>query len=159
MFKNKLFGFLIVLAIVAAITIALFWRELVDAATEGVSSAWSTSVAQSPMVDADFSRIKEVRFESEHNNIAQIQVDALKIVGRTESAVTISVRIASASSGNDFPGLRVAVLSGSGAKLRTVEFGSTEYTHGDVFKSETVELPMQIKSGDASFTVSAFYKD
>ncbi len=159
MFKSKLLQYSIMLAIVAAMVMALFWRELVDLGAESVASIWSAGVEQRPMQDADFLRIKDVSFESEHNNLAQIQVDGLKIIRRTESAVTISVRIASTVTGNDYPGLRVVVQSRSGSKLRAIEFGATEYSHASEFKSETVELPIQIKPGDASFTVSAFYND
>jgi hypothetical protein len=159
MFKGRLLRYLILLVIVAAMTIVLFWRELVDTAADGVSTLWSTSIEQEPMLDANFSQVKEIRFESEHNNIAQIKVDDLHVVARSESAVTLSVRIASRSSGDDFPGLRVAVLSHSGATLRRIEFRASEYAHSGDFSSNVIELPIQIKSGDARFAVSAFYQN
>ena len=159
MFKGRLLRYLILLVIVAAMAISFFWRELVDTATDDVSTLWSTSIEQEPMRNANFTQIKEVRFEGERNNLAQLQVEDLNIVKRSDSAVTLSVRVASRTSGNDFPYLRVAVLSHAGTTLRTIDFAPSEYTHSTELSSNTIELPIQLKSGDSSFAVSAFYKD
>jgi hypothetical protein len=144
---------------VAAMTIALFWREMGDYAAEDLSAVWSTSVEQEAMRSGDFLHIKEVRFEREHNNLSLIQVDDLKIADRSESAVTLSLRIINKASDNDFPGLRVTIFSGTGAKLRSIEFGPLDYPHGSSFSDETVQLHIEIKPGDARFSVSAFYQD
>lgn len=159
MFKNKLVRYLILILIIFFMTITLFWREILDSAAGSVTAILSDDIKQEPMMDKDFKQLKEVRFENIHNNLAQVKVDNLKVVNQSDHTVTLSVKIMSQTGDNDFPNLRVAILSRSGSTLRTINFLPTEYTHGDTFGSNTIELPIQVKAGDASFAVSAYYKD
>ena len=159
MTDNKFTKYLLLFAALVLVVLAMFWRELVDSVKEEVTAVWSSDAVQEPMHDSDFSRIRGVRFEVEHNNIGQIQVGDLIIVGRSDSAVVLSVRLNSSSSGNDYPGLHVTVLSTGGAQIRSIDIGPSEYAHGSALSSETVELHIPIRPGDASFAVSAFYRD
>jgi hypothetical protein len=159
MTDNKWAKYLFIFAILTISVLAVFWRELVDTVKDGALSVWSTDVVQEPMHDSDFSRIKEIRFARESNDISQIRVDDLRIVGHTDAAVVLSMKLTSRSSGNDYPSLRVAVLSGTGAHLRSIEVGPSDYAHGSVLIAETIELHVPYRPGDASFSVAAFYKE
>jgi len=162
MFEGKLVSFLILFATVGVMTATLFWPELTEFALDEVYSigpANTSRIEGLPMLDKDMRRVKLARFESVHNNIDRIQVADLQVVDHSESTATLSFRLTNQASENDFPSLRVTTLSQTGAKLRTLVFGSADYAHGSDFSSETVELHLETKPGDASFSVSAFYKD
>lgn len=158
MLKNKFALFLFLIISLLILLVALFWRELYELGEGAVSSIMSTSAKQEPMRNADFSRIKDVRFEGESLNLSKIRVSNLKIIDKGATFVTLSVRISSSEGSSEFPYLRVEVFSADGKRLRTVEFSDKEYVHGSSLGSEIIELSVQVKPGDASFKVSAFYK-
>jgi hypothetical protein len=157
--NSKLFNLIILTAFITLTIIAMFWQELVETLTDGTSSILSKDVVFEQMRDVDKPSVREVRFERARNNINQIQIGDITVVGHSDSSVKLSVRLSSISANNDYPALRVTVLSRTGEKLRASEIEPSDYVHGRVVDSEPVEIHVPIRPGDASFEIVPFYKE
>jgi hypothetical protein len=136
----------------------LIWRDVLDSAKHEVNGVISNHEQLVAVHDVDLKGIKAVTLERENNNSKLIYVNNLKIENQTASAATLSLQINSLSDENEFPSLRVAVLSSSGQVLRLVNFRPSDYEHSGSFSSNRVELSLPIKAGDASFNVTAYYE-
>ena len=157
--NSKFFNYIILLAFITLTIMTVFWQEFLETLTDGASSIWSNNIVLEQMRDVDMPRVREVRFERERNNINQIQLGNIKVVKHSDSFVTLSVHLSSNSANNDYPALRVVVLSREGEKLRAIEIAPSDYAHGTMVSSAVVEIHVPISPGDASFEVTPFYKE
>jgi hypothetical protein len=156
MFENKFNKYLFILLVFIGLTVVFLWNELVDLAGEG--SSWvglSSEDTGRAMQDSEFINIRGVHINGERNTFTPIQITDLNIAARSKDAAMLAFRIVSQQQGGGFPKLIVSVLSKDGVRLRTEEFGPNDYKHGIVLSSEIVNLTVEVKPGDASFTVTA----
>jgi len=153
--KSILYKYIIMSVVITLTIMAMFWQELVETYTDRTSN----NVVLEQMRDVDMPYIREVLVERERNNINQIKIEDITVVGHSDSSVKLSVRLSSISANNDYPALRVTVLSRTGEKLRASEIEPSDYVHGRVVDSEPVEIHVPIRPGDASFEIVPFYKE
>ena len=137
--------------------LGMFWRELAESMTDGVSGFLSDDSNPVFLNDADIPKIKEVVFESEHNNIHQIVISDMKVLSHTKNDADISINLASRGKGNDYPHIRIFLLSSNGKTLRTIEQSPDEYQHGTTLTNEVVNLHFDLQPGEARFTLQALY--
>ena len=157
MFANKWLRYLILILMLFVGVTILFWGEIVDGAKGGFNSLMNEDGGSRVLADTELSKIKEVYFKKESNNLDEIKVGNIRVVNKENNEITLGVGISSSSENNDYPSLRVTVLSNTGKVLRFSDFGPDKYEHQSKLSSEVINLTIPAKTGDSSFNVSAFY--
>ena len=159
MFDNKLLNIIFFVGAIIVLFIVIFWQETLDGMKGGISYFWSKGVTMEQMLYSDIPKVKKLIEVSERNDIYQIKISDIKIVEHASVSVTLSLHLVSGSAGNNFPELRVVVLSSNGEQLRVVKVSSSEYGHGMEVGSDMVEIQVPIRPGDSSFEITPFYKE
>ena len=156
--KRRILSLLILAGISLIVVVLLFWREMVDVAGQSIHTL-SAEESLGIMQDDDSAHIREVRFEREGENIAQIRIGDLQLRGVVDGIATFSFKLSSISKGNAYPSIRVSPITRSGRSKRLIEFSPRDYQHNKLLSSEIIQLNVPVQPGDVSFSVSAFYPE
>jgi hypothetical protein len=93
----------------------------------------------------------------ERNDEAFLQVGALRSGMPSSIGVPVSFDLINLGDANDFPNIAVVMVGADRRPIRQILFSPADYTHDNRFGHERVELLLQPRAGERSFTVRAFY--
>ena len=97
MFANKWLRYLILILMLFVGVTILFWGEIVDGAKGGFNSLMNEDGGSRVLADTELSKIKEVYFKKESNNLDEIKVGNIRVVNKENNEITLGVGISSSS--------------------------------------------------------------
>ena len=139
-------------AVLAATGIYVFRAELADTVSDGFA--------------ADDAAIKrkwlpgtrgKLVLRPERNDAAFLQVGALRSGSPSSIGVPVFFDLINLGDANDFPNIAVVMVGADRRPVRQVIFSPADYTHDSQFEHERIELLLQPRGNERSFTVHAFY--
>jgi hypothetical protein len=130
----------------------VFWHELTDAVTDQLT-ACDTVVKRR----WDRALGGHLSLRPERNDPAFLQVTSLKAGARTPFGIPVSFDLTNQSAANDFPNVAAVMVSSNGQALRQILFSPKDYSHGTRFENEHIELLLQPRGDERSFTIRVFY--
>jgi hypothetical protein len=144
---------LVFLGVVAtAAALFVFRAELTEAAFDALANNEAAAKLKwSPDAGGKFV------LRPERNDTLFLQVGALRSGAATSLGVPVSFDLTNLGDANDFPNIAVVMVGAGGQPLRQVVFSPKEYTHQARFEKQHVELMLQPRPGERSFTVRVFY--
>jgi hypothetical protein len=139
-------------AALAASAAYVFRAEIVDAVYDSLAS---NDVA----IKRKWSPESGGRFtlRPERNDVAFLRVGALHAGAPTSLGVPVSFDLTNLGDANDFPNIAVVMASAGGRPVRQVVFSPGDYSHDSRFGQQHVELLLQPRPEEHSFTVRVFY--
>ncbi|WP_371765513.1 hypothetical protein [Massilia sp.] len=130
----------------------VFWTELTDAVTDQLTDRGAVVKRRwDPGLGGQLS------LRPERNDTGFLQVSGLKSGARTPFGIPVSFDLTNQGAANDFPNVAVVMVNTSGQALRQILFSPKDYSHGTRFEKEHVELLLQPRGEERSFTVRVFY--
>jgi hypothetical protein len=149
---KKVINLLFVSAVLAIVVAYVFRAEL--------SEAVSDAILDNPAaVKRPWSRDMGGRFSLRpgRNDAALLKVGALRLGQSTSMGVPIAFDLTNLGDANDYPSVGVIMLDANRRALRQVIFSAKDYQHEGRFQTHRVELLLQPRPEERSFTVRAFY--
>jgi hypothetical protein len=95
----------------------------------------------------------------ERNDPLFLQVTELRAGIATAAGTPVSFNLTNLGNANDFPNIAIVTIGTDGRPLRQLVFSPKEYAHDSRFGRQHVELLIQPRTGEQSFTVRVFYGD
>lgn len=95
----------------------------------------------------------------EHNDPLFLRVGSLRAGAPNSLGVPVSFDLTNLGDANDFPDIAVLMVGTDGWPLRQLLFSPDDYAHDSRFGSQHVELLLQPRLDEHSFTVRVFYTD
>lgn len=141
-------------AVLAAAGIYVFRAELTDTVSDGFAGN-DTAIKRKWLPGT---RGKLV-LRPERNDAAFLQVGALRSGSPSSIGVPVSFDLINLGDANDFPNIAVVMVGADRRPMRQVLFSPADYTHDSHFEHERVDLLLQPRASERSFTVHAFYGD
>jgi hypothetical protein len=95
----------------------------------------------------------------EHNDALFLRVGSLRAGAPTSLGVPVSFDLTNLGDANDFPNIAVSMVGADGRYLRQLVFSPNDYAHDSRFALQHVELFLQPRPNEHSFTIKVFYGD
>lgn len=140
--------------VLAAAGVYLFRAELAEAVSDGMAS--NDAAVKRKWLPGDGGKLV---LRPERNDPAFLQVGTLRAGAPSSIGVPVSFDLTNLGDANDFPSIAVVMVDAGKRPLRQIVFPPTEYSHDRRFGKQRVELLLQPRPDERSFTVRAFYGD
>lgn len=142
-----------ILAVILSVGFAFAFRsEINDAIVDRFAQSESAAVVK-------WSRgIRgTVTLRPESNDAAFLRVANLRSGTPSRFGIPVSFDLINLGAMNDYPDLGI-VMVGANGPTRQMTYPSQQYAHGTKFEQERIEIFLQPRPGEYSFTVRAFYQ-
>jgi len=143
---------LILCAVFMALGIYVFRTEIADTALD--SFAGNDTAMKRKWLPGTHGKLV---LRPERNDEAFLRVGALRSGSPSSIGVPVSFDLVNLGDANDFPNIAVVMVGADGRPIRQVLFSPADYTHDSQFEHERIELLLQPRASERSFTVHAFY--
>lgn len=154
-FKSLVKIFVLACFVVVAIVYA-FQSEVAEAFND--SFTMNQFAVKRPLKDQDLAAIKGYELRSERNDSQLIRVSSLRPGPRSAAGISLSFVMTNEGENNDFPSVRVYLVNGDGKTVREAVFSAADYSHGEKFEQQDVNLTLILRPGETGFTVKPFYE-
>lgn len=146
------FNILILGAVLMAVGVYVFRTELADTALDGF--AGNDAAIKRRWLPGTRGKLV---LRPERNDEAFLQVGALRSGSPSSIGVPVSFDLINLGDANDFPNIAMVMVGGDRRPIRQILFSPADYTHDNQFEHERIELLVQPRAGERSFTVHPFY--
>ena len=156
--KSKFLTWLVVFSLVVLSCVVFFWPIIYERISESADDVWHNAPGQQRLTDSEIAGAHLI-YVSPHRNLETLKVAGMRVDIMGKSMASISVQLSSSVAEADYPALRVLFFSQTGTVVRTEEFQADKYFHGQSLVTERISLPIDVRPGEAKFSVQPFYPD
>lgn len=153
-FVIYIFSFCMVIGIAMCV---VFFHELYEYSRDKLINSDDDISSLTRLNNDSNYKINGFVFYIDHNNIKKVKVSNLSSEAISSSILKVKFDLENLGGKNDFPNIDIIILDDKQKVSRTVPYTNVDYIHSEEFKKQTINIDLQIKNGESSFTVKPFY--
>ena len=156
--KNRVFSFLLVLALVMLLFIACFSNELGLWMQEGVNGLGESSSAPNKILSMeDSQKIVGYRLVDSERDARKVEVRYFS--ANMENAYKVDINFTLVNNGvMHFPKIRVLMKDANSKVLRTINVAPSQYGAKGKFSKQLVTLHIPLERGEVRVSVTPYYE-
>lgn len=154
---KKFATLVILIAAVGMASVYAFRAELSEAFLDGLSA--NPLAIRRTATAGELPDNPVLLLRPNQNDIEFVRVSGLKAGPATAAGNSVGFTLTNTGDNNGFPSIRLYLTNRVGKPMREIIFSPADYQHPDRFEQFDVQLMVQLRQGETSFTVKPFFQE